>query len=588
MPIPLLPYPKELTEIGGLFNTKHCTLTVQPGIDRRVLKKAAALKAELDRADNTCHLFLPSAGNLGQIAVCLNPVLKPEAYTLQILPEKIELFGGNAAGCFYGLQTLQQLITLYKGELPTLCISDAPDFAYRGFYHDATRGRVPTVAGLKKIIDRLAALKINSLQLYVEHCFDFKEFENADRTPNDYLTAAELLELDDYCYENFIDFVPSLSTFGHLYELLNLKEYRPLCELQNFKPQKHFWYERMMHHTIDPLDPKSFSLVCSLIDQYLPLFRSSYFNICCDETFDLARGKNAGKDAGRLYCDFVNKLIQYVAQKGKKVMMWGDIALRHREALKNIPQGTLFLNWDYGPNPPQQNVTTVKNSGFQQIVCPGTSAWARLIEKPQTAVPNILKMASYGRQAGALGLLNTNWGDYGHPAPFACSLFGTCVGACAAWNTETVVDADFEQAVSLLVYQTTTNLVPLIFAVSAAQNTATWGQFFNWAQTHSSAEFQSTAEEIKSSVQALELAILTLQGLPGQGKNAILQRLTTATEGILLLNKAALRLKNNQPTAPLKPQAKSFLAAYRSQWLEECKSSELNEIEQFILNIFAS
>ena len=197
-------------------------------------------------------------------------------------------------------------------------------------------------------------------------------------------------------------------------------------------------------------------------------------------------------------------------------------------------------------------------------------------------------MASYGRQAGALGLLNTNWGDYGHPAPFACSLFGTCVGACAAWNSETVVDADFEQAVSLLVYQTTTNLVPLIFAVSAAQNTATWGQFFNWAQTHSSAEFQSTAEEIKSSVQALEQAILTLQGLPGQGKNAILQRLTTATEGVLLLNKAALRLKNNQPTAPLKPQAKSFLAAYRSQWLEECKSSELNEIEQFILNIFAS
>lgn len=39
MPIPLLPYPKELTETGGLFNTKHCTLTVQPGIDRRVLKK---------------------------------------------------------------------------------------------------------------------------------------------------------------------------------------------------------------------------------------------------------------------------------------------------------------------------------------------------------------------------------------------------------------------------------------------------------------------------------------------------------------------------------------------------------------------
>jgi len=178
-----------------------------------------------------------------------------------------------------------------------------------------------TVEPVEKLIDILAYYKLNSLQLYIEHAFDFNEYR-CFLEPQGYLTAEEILELDDYCYENFIDFIPSLSTFGHLYRLLETKEYKHLCELDEFTPDPNLWLNRMLHHTIDASNPESFELISSLIDQYIPLFRSKYFNICCDETFDLCNGRNKGKDKGALYLEFTTKLITHVSSRGKTVMMW--------------------------------------------------------------------------------------------------------------------------------------------------------------------------------------------------------------------------------------------------------------------------
>ena len=120
----------------------------------------------------------------------------------------------------------------------------------------------------------------------MEHTFAFEEYaDSIDRTG--FLTAEEIRELDDYCYENFVEFIPSLSCFGHLYELLQKEKYKELRELESYEQEYVAFRERMFHHTIDPTNPKSFALIRSLIDQYMPLFRSDKFNICCDETFDL-------------------------------------------------------------------------------------------------------------------------------------------------------------------------------------------------------------------------------------------------------------------------------------------------------------
>ena len=93
-----------------------------------------------------------------------------------------------------------------------------------------TRGRVQTLDNLKKLVDTLSFYKMNQLQLYVEHTHMFRDLTELwrDDTP---MTAEEVLELDQYCYERGVELVPSIATFGHLYKLLKTKTYEHLCEL---------------------------------------------------------------------------------------------------------------------------------------------------------------------------------------------------------------------------------------------------------------------------------------------------------------------------------------------------------------------
>ena len=48
----------------------------------------------------------------------------------------------------------------------------------------------------------------------------------------------------------------------------------------------------MAHYTLDASAPESLEFVRQMIDEFIPLFTSNKFNICCDETFDLGKGKN--------------------------------------------------------------------------------------------------------------------------------------------------------------------------------------------------------------------------------------------------------------------------------------------------------
>ena len=374
-----------------------------------------------------------------------------EKYTLTINENGVIIYGDSAAGAFYGIQTLKQLLQ-QGNRLPYVEIHDAPEFTYRGFYHDVSRGRIPTLETLKKLVDKLALYKMNSLQLYVEHTFAFREYVQANEGQEP-LTAEEIRELDAYCRERFVDLVPSLSCFGHLYALLEQDEYKHLCELENYQPTTHLWWERMRHHTLDPENPDSFALVQSLIDQYLPLFSSHYFNICCDETFDLGKGKSAGKDIGQVYTAFVSRLISYVESCGKTAMLWGDIVLKHMERVADISPKAILLNWDYNSDTPFTKVKRFEQAGKQQIVCPGTNGWGKFVEDITVSENNIRRMSIFGKLCDAQGVLNTNWGDFGHLCDPANAAFGLILGAAEAWNPGGADNDYFDKAVSILNYQ---------------------------------------------------------------------------------------------------------------------------------------
>ena len=91
-----------------------------------------------------------------------------ESYALTADAASVIVTGADAAGLFYGVQTLGQLI-VRAGDgfaIPAVVVEDAPRFAYRGVMLDVARHFFP-VETVKAYIDRAAGLKFNALHLHL-------------------------------------------------------------------------------------------------------------------------------------------------------------------------------------------------------------------------------------------------------------------------------------------------------------------------------------------------------------------------------------------------------------------------------------
>jgi len=126
---------------------------------------AAATLGELVRA----RTGLTTSTGDGGIRLVIDPAIDaPEAYRLDAGEHGITIAGADAAGLFYGVQTLGQLITGGDGDwiVPAVRIADAPRFAYRGVMLDVAR-HFHGVETVRAYIDRAASLKFNHLHLHL-------------------------------------------------------------------------------------------------------------------------------------------------------------------------------------------------------------------------------------------------------------------------------------------------------------------------------------------------------------------------------------------------------------------------------------
>lgn len=558
--IHLIPAVKELQTAQGTLAKKSVCFD-QSKYSERLQKALGKLPVSADGA----RLEITLGGATG------------EGYSLTVTPIKIKIDAESERGAFYAIQTLRQLFE--NEEIPCLTINDAPDFSYRGFYHDVTRGKVPTLDTLKKLIDNMAYYKLNVLQLYVEHVFPFEECRDLIKETS-CLTGEELRELDQYCTDNFIDFRPSLSTFGHLFELLQQEKYSHLRTLKSFKPNACRWRDRMAHHTVDPTLPESLDLSKSLIDQYAPHFTSEYFNVCCDETFDLARTYPG--QSSKLYVDFVKKIVAHVKDKGKIPMMWADILLQHPECITEIPEDVYFLNWNYASAPKEATVQKLASLGRRQIVCPGTSSWSRFCETVDTEEKNICLMAEYGYKHGAVGVLNTNWGDWGNPASLETSYYGMVLGAAKSWNIATAPSDEFDADVNALLYHNQ-NGMRYLRRISRAHAGVGWNLIMKAAHYHRAGlayDPPMTEEGLKEAQQTYRALARELVEDPWQNGDFKTEFLLAA-EGVCALAELGARLAGL--AVERITSAPTFLSRYRERWLAKNKPSELARIEDIFL-----
>ena len=367
-----------------------------------------------------------------------------ESYRLRIDRGGIAMEAATPTGLFRAAATLRQWLASHgrqsaRGlEVAAVDIEDRPDFPIRGAMLDVSRNRVPTMAYLERLIDRLAEWKVNHLQLYVEHTYAYEGHEDVWRHASPF-TAAEIRSLDAYCRERFIELAPNQNSFGHFHRWLVHDRYRPLAEVP----------EGFSHpFSVDPepfslcaTDPRVLELLGGLYDELLPQFVSRRFNVGLDETFDLGRGRSAEACAERgkpaVYLDFLRQIHGLVTEQGRQMLFWGDIILRYPELVGQIPDDAVALCWGYEANHPYADqCARLAASGREFWVCPGTSSWHSFGGRLQNAVSNLAAAATAGFDAGARGLLVTDWGDHGHLQPPAIAELPLSIGAGFAWSVE--------------------------------------------------------------------------------------------------------------------------------------------------------
>jgi len=441
----LLPHPRFLKRLGGYFTLPpHPVLYLDPALPRDtvLLPLAERLAQSAESASVELELVTgPVKHPRLTIRASQTPGAPPHpgAYALNVNSRGIEIHYRDEPGLRAAVATLRQLLRQYGRRLPCLRIRDYPDFPRRGVMLDVSRGRVPKLETLLDLVEHLADFKINEFQLYLEHTFAYRNYEPVWRAWGP-LTGEEILLLDRRCRQLGIDLVPNQNSFGHLRYWL---EYPPLKKLAEVAEPYEGTGGTFLRYptTLAPNHPGTLPFLRELYDELLPHFTRTRFNVGCDETWDLGRGQSRQlceeQGKGRVYVDFLKKIHREVSARGRQMMFWGDIILHHPELIAELPKDLIALNWGYEANHPfEHEAGLFGGSGLPFYVCPGTSTWMTLIGRHDNGFANLRLAAEAGRKHGAIGYLNTDWGDGGHPQPLAVSHLPYAVGASLSWCAE--------------------------------------------------------------------------------------------------------------------------------------------------------
>ena len=178
-----------------------------------------------------------------------------EAYEISITPKQVNLKGADAAGVFYGIQTLRKSLPISPidsnlrtnqrrndmGEckLPCGTIRDYPRFAYRGMHLDPCRHFI-TLDSIKIYIDMMALHNMNQFHLHLTEDqgwrMEIKKYPELTEIGayrkgtvighnsnlydgirhGGYYTQDELRDLVQYAAERHINIIPEVDLPGHM------------------------------------------------------------------------------------------------------------------------------------------------------------------------------------------------------------------------------------------------------------------------------------------------------------------------------------------------------------------------------------
>lgn len=448
--VPVVPYPQQVQEGKGTIKLGKSMSANTGGIDQAMLNRLAEVTKYSIKAQADVSVKLSLTGRNKDADALMKTYTKlkadwktqigKEGYVLVLNKKEQLLVANTETGLFYGLQTLRQLTD--AGWNKELVIVDWPSIPNRIMFDDISRGPISKVAYIKRQIERMATLKVNGLSFYIEHVIQTNAY--SDFAPVDgKLTIADVKELAVYAAKYHMQLVGSFQSFGHFNNILSLPQYQSMGETSTM---------------ISPLDPKAKHFLESVITEMCGAFSSPYFNVNCDETFDLGKGKSKkytdSVGIAKFYADHLKFLYDVVKKNGKKLMMWGDIALQHEEILDMLPKDIVYMTWEYGdPKSYGKWIDPFVKRNLQFMVCPGILNTNRLFPDLAIAKANINGFINEGYEKGTIGAYTTIW-DEGGDQLFSEDWYGVYMAAEKSWNVKETLGNGFDKRYEKTAYGT--------------------------------------------------------------------------------------------------------------------------------------
>ncbi|MES2016056.1 MAG: beta-N-acetylhexosaminidase [Pseudomonadota bacterium] len=332
----LVPQPQSLTLASSEapFSLNHKVRIVAPA----GLSQPAALLA--------ATLNLPVAANSAapQIRFVLEPMpgAVAGAYRLQVRQSGITIYAAQASGAFNGTQTLLQMLPPGEGargpalSIPALDIADAPRFAWRGLTLDVAR-HFFDVAAIKRIIDSMAAYKLNVLHLHLTDDTGWRIVIPAypklttigargDRTnpkgPARFYSAADIGAIVRYAADRQIEIVPEIEMPGHAGAAT--RAYPQFFDGEN---------------TFNPANPGTYRFIDAVLTEVTQLFPGRYIHFGGDEVspggwsklpavVGMARELDKTSDLPNfkpVEAEFARRVVQLIRKHNRTPMGWDEI-----------------------------------------------------------------------------------------------------------------------------------------------------------------------------------------------------------------------------------------------------------------------
>ncbi|MEP6690804.1 MAG: beta-N-acetylhexosaminidase, partial [Gemmatimonadaceae bacterium] len=294
--------------------------------------------------------------------------LGPEGYTLDVSASGVRIRAPQAAGLFYGTQTMLQLLppAIYRAapteqrvwRIPAVAIEDAPRFSWRGAHLDVARHFLPKEF-VKKYIDLLALHKLNTFHWHLTDDQGWRieivkyprltsvgawrqetlvGGQEGDSTTwrydalrhGGFYTQSDVREIVAYAAARFVTIVPEIEMPGHA--VAAIAAYPALGVTGNGMEVATRWG---VFSDILNADSSTVAFMQDVLGEVMTLFPGRFIHIGGDEADKtkwkaspktLSRVRDLGReDEHELQSWFVRQMDAFLTAHGRRLVGWDEI-----------------------------------------------------------------------------------------------------------------------------------------------------------------------------------------------------------------------------------------------------------------------